>query len=98
MVSGHPYLLVDGGEFGPAFPVGAIPFLERNGLYWGPPADGASAVAELERMRRDGANFVAFAWNAFWWLDYYSELVNHLRLCYLVVYESPNVRVFDLRA
>jgi hypothetical protein len=43
----------------------AIPFLERDGQYWGPPADDSTATQELERLRRTGAKFIVFAWLRF---------------------------------
>ncbi|MDP8931937.1 MAG: hypothetical protein M3O70_26050 [Actinomycetota bacterium] len=49
-----------------------LPFLERGGLPSGRPPDDATAIAELERMRADGASIIAFAaWPSFWWLDHY---------------------------
>jgi hypothetical protein len=57
---------------------GALPFPERDGVYWPPPADGHAKLAELERRRRAGRQFVVFAQLAFWWLDNYAELRDHL--------------------
>src|SRR5262249_19515975 len=47
-----------------------LPFVEREGQYWGPPADDGAAIKELERLCASGAGFLVFAWPAFWWLDY----------------------------
>ena len=44
-----------------------IPFLERDGQYWGPPASDKTAVRELERLRRAGADYIVFAWCSYWW-------------------------------
>lgn len=74
-----------------------IPFLERDGQYWGQPADDQTAVRELERLRGAGASCIAFAWPAFWWLDHYSGLHEHLRLRYPCVIRGENLVVFDLR-
>lgn len=38
-----------------------IPFLEREGQYWGLPADDSTAIQELERLRQLGANSIVFA-------------------------------------
>lgn len=77
---GARYILVDQDETdikdGIASP--AIPFLERNGHYWGPPADDAHAISELERLRREGAQFIVFPWLAFWWLEHYGGFAAHL--------------------
>src|SRR4051812_45911146 len=48
-----------------------IPFTQRDGQYWGPPADDAAAVAELDRLGKSGVKFLAIAWQAFWWIDQY---------------------------
>src|ERR1051326_906095 len=56
-----------------------IPFLEREGRYWGPPENDAVALSELERLRQAGASHIIFAWPSFWWLDYYNGLRNHLQ-------------------
>jgi len=39
------------------------------------PADGAAAVQELEAARERGARFLVFPRTAFWWLDFYDELL-----------------------
>ncbi|HET8578283.1 MAG TPA: FkbM family methyltransferase [Methylomirabilota bacterium] len=55
------------------------PFLERDGQYWGPPADDATAIQELQRLRTAGAEFIVFAPCGFWWLEYYTSLSDYLR-------------------
>jgi len=55
-----------------------LAFLERDGEYWGPPVDDAEAIRELDRMRKSGADHIAFPWITKWWLEYYQGLVPHL--------------------
>jgi len=55
-----------------------LPFLERDGEYWGSPADDETAIRELERLRADGARFLVFPWFSFWWLDCYPRFRDHL--------------------
>ncbi len=74
-----------------------IPFLEHEGQYWGCPADDATAIAELERLRERGADFMVFTWQAFWWLDYYSGLRRRLRGEFHCELENDRVVIFDLR-
>jgi hypothetical protein len=75
-----------------------VPFLEKGGQYWGPPADDGEAVRELERLRGEGVSFIAFAWPAFWWLDYYAGLRRHLDEGFRCVLRNERLVVFDLRA
>lgn len=76
-----------------------LPFLEREGTYWGAPADSPHAVAELERMRaEEGATALAFVWPCLWWLDAYPGLIEHLERGYRHLGASQNVVVWDLAA
>jgi glycosyltransferase involved in cell wall biosynthesis len=73
-----------------------FPFLERDGSYWGAPADDAVAIDELERLREAGATFAAFAWPAFWWLEHYRGFARHLHAEYRCVDRNDELMVFDL--
>lgn len=75
----------------------AIPFLERDGQYWGEPAHDEAAIRELERSRESGVSFIVFPWTAFWWLDYFSGLNQHLRSQFRCVLENERLVMFDLR-
>src|SRR6185369_16402483 len=45
---GVAFILVDEEQLRSSLPdQHALPFLERNGEYWGPPSDDATAIAEL---------------------------------------------------
>jgi hypothetical protein len=96
---GHTIILVDEEQFGGR--VGAsnrrIPFLERDGQYWGAPADDSTAIRECERLRQAGAEFMILAWPAFWWLDYYSEFSGYLRAKFPCPLANERLVVFDLR-
>ena len=74
-----------------------IPFLERDGQYWGSPRDDVSAIAELERLQEAGAQFIVFAWSTFWWFDYYVGLRQYLRTRFPCVLENDSIVMFDLR-
>ncbi len=97
--AGDKFILVDENIRIREFVVGrhALPFLERDGLYWGNPADDETAMRELERMRKCGASFMVFGWPAFWWFDYYSRFCNYLHSKFPCVLESERLVVFDLR-
>jgi hypothetical protein len=92
------FILVDENQLGPMVAGGrrALPFLEREGQYWGPPPDDDTAIQELERLRRSGAGFIVFAWPALWWLEYYSELYCYLRARYQCIWENERLVVFEL--
>lgn len=94
------FLLVDAGQIGTLELASRVrvPFLERDGLYWGPPPDDETAIAEFERMCRDGTEFIVIAWPAFWWLDHYAGFHRHLRANFHRVVENESVVVFDVRS
>jgi SAM-dependent methyltransferase len=96
---GETFVLVDDEQLGSAVAGGyrTLPFLERDGEYWGPPPDDDTAIDELERLRRQGASFLVFAWPAFWWLEHYAELARHVRSRFTCLLESEWLVVFDLR-
>jgi hypothetical protein len=97
--SGATYILVDELQTRLAADAEhrALPFLEKNGEYWGLPGDSQEAIREIERMRRSGCTHIVFAWPAFWWLDYYREMTEYLRTRSRCVLESERLRMFDLR-
>ncbi|MHC4488047.1 MAG: glycosyltransferase family 2 protein [Planctomycetota bacterium] len=92
-------ILVDEGSFGNAlFPEEqTIPFLERDGQYWGCPPDDDTAIREFNRLQRSGAEFILFGWPAFWWLDHYVELHRYLRSKFPCRMKNKRVVVFDMR-
>jgi glycosyltransferase involved in cell wall biosynthesis len=95
---GRTFVLVDEGEWGAEFAPDrqVIPFLERDGCYWGVPAEDRTAIQELERLRGMGASFVVFGWPAFWWLDYYSGMREYLQSRYPCVLSNSRLVVYDL--
>jgi hypothetical protein len=99
--AGESFILVDGNEWGSEIAADgrrSIPFLERDGQYWGQPPDDATAILEVERLRKAGAKFIVFGWPAFWWLDYYGGLRDHLSSNYDRVARNSRMIVFDLRS
>jgi Sulfotransferase domain len=94
----EPFLLVDQASFGDLAGHGgrAVPFTERDGQYWGPPADDAAAVRELDARVAAGVRWAVFGWPAFWWLDYYPGLARRLHARGRVVHQSDRLIVFHL--
>ncbi len=98
---GATMILVDEQGFGKDFAADrrCLPFLEREGDYWGAPADDATALAEFERMlRSEDPGYIVIGWPAYWWLDQYPGFSNHLRSSFRCVMENERVTVFDLNA
>jgi glycosyl transferase-like sugar-binding protein len=95
---GHAFICVDDaiglGRFSHR---PSVSFLERGGHYVGKPPDDATAIAELQRMQREGARFIAFIGPARWWLDYYTGLQEHLRSSAIFVTQSEHLTLFALR-
>jgi SAM-dependent methyltransferase len=75
-----------------------LPFLERDGSYWGPPDNDRTAIAELERLRQAGASHIVFAWPSFWWLDYYAGLRTHLQTNYPCLLANERLVAFSLKS
>jgi O-methyltransferase len=92
--AGTPFILVDEQVYG----WDAIPFLEHDGGYWGPPADSLTAIEELERLRDAGAAFIVFGWPGYWWLDHYADFARHLEKRARCCLRSKYVVIFDLRS
>jgi SAM-dependent methyltransferase len=96
---GATFILVDDGQWGRVRSLESyrvIPFLERDGQYWGPPPDDATAWQELKRLQHAGATHIAFAWPAFWWLQHYAEFNKQLRTEFPCVLENERLTVFGL--
>lgn len=95
-----PFILVDQARWlGTEIVAGLnpIPFQEKDGQYWGQPGDSETAIRELERLRQLGATHIAFAWHAFWWLEYYLEFYNYLRSRFSRVLNNDRLIVFELK-
>jgi hypothetical protein len=90
---------LDQGGFGPTIAGRAsLPFLEKNGKYFGPPATDAEALAELDRARSSGASHLAVLWPAFWFFDAYPRWAARLRNVHRCLIDNDRVAVFELRA
>jgi hypothetical protein len=96
-----PFILIDQEQWGADDVIGGrrrIPFIERDGGYWGLPDDDETAIRELERLRQDAqVRFLAIAWPAFWWLDYYAGFGAHVGMHYASLLSNENVRLFGPR-
>jgi len=93
----EPFILVDEEQLRSELPHRrAIPFLEKDGGYWGPPEDDDIAIRELERLRRAGAKYIIFTWPTFWWLEHFTGFRAHLRKNYPCALKNDRFLMFDL--
>jgi glycosyltransferase involved in cell wall biosynthesis len=59
--TGKCFILVDENQWSSELPqFNFLPFLERDGYYWGAPADDSCAIEELERMRYCGCKLHSY--------------------------------------
>lgn len=96
---GRSFILVDNNEWGAGQPVKervSIPFIERDGEYWGVPTDDDEALVELERLRAAGASHIVFWWTSFWWFDHYAKLYRWLRSDCSCVLANDRLVAFDI--
>jgi len=73
-------------------------FLEQRGIYGGTPKDSQQAIADLERLHRQGATHFVFTANTFWWLNSYPELTQHLNETATLVEATPAFKIYRLDA
>ncbi len=97
--AGLPFILVDDGHWmmPPSENRRAIPFIEREGQYWGPPNDDPHAVEELKRLRQSGSRFIVLAWPAFWWIEHYAGFYRYVREHSRCLVENERLIVFELK-
>jgi hypothetical protein len=92
------WIFVDNGQFPGKLPhARVIPFLEKDGAYWGNPENDTQAISELERLRKSDAAFIVFVESSFWWLEHYVGFHNDLRTQHKCVLANERLIVFDLR-
>lgn len=97
---GVSYVLVDDNQWAQGALLArrtAIPFLEKDGQYWGAPADDRTAIKELERLRAEGSCLLVFGEPAFWWLDHYAQFRGYVASRYPCLLRNERLIVFDLR-
>jgi 4-amino-4-deoxy-L-arabinose transferase-like glycosyltransferase len=71
-------------------------FLEKDGIYNGTPTESQQAIADLERLRRQGATHLVFTANTVWWLESYPELTRHVAEVATLMEARPQFRIYKL--
>lgn len=97
--SGRRFLLLDQDEYRTSLDVRGtpVPFPEREGTYWGPPAGDDDAIRDCDDMAKRGIEYAVVTRSAFWWLVHYPRFHRHLREHYRCVLENDLALIFDLR-
>ena len=68
-----------------------------GGMYAGHyPADSNACIAELERMRIDGADYLVIPATAQWWVQHYKEFGEYLNTRYAALGDAGSATVFRL--
>jgi predicted O-methyltransferase YrrM len=75
-----------------------IPFLERDGEYWGSPDDDGTAIRELYRLHQSGARFFSVLWPQFWYFDCYPQLAVYLDANFKCLLRNDRIVLYDLAA
>jgi 4-amino-4-deoxy-L-arabinose transferase-like glycosyltransferase len=73
-------------------------FLEQNGIYDGNPKNSQQAIADLERLRRQGATHFVFTTPRFWWLESYPEFIQHLSESATLLEATQEFKIYKLAA
>jgi hypothetical protein len=68
----------------------------QDGRFNGYPADGQQAITLLEKFRGEGAGYVAFPRDAFWWFDHYIGLREYLDSRYQRLRETDEYIIFNV--
>jgi glycosyltransferase involved in cell wall biosynthesis len=75
-----------------------VPYMERNGVYAGPPVDDTEAIAELQRQRERGERFFVVAYPHLWYLDYFPDLRAWLLRWARERLRNDRVAIFEISA
>jgi glycosyltransferase involved in cell wall biosynthesis len=93
------FIIADQGQMQPTDLLSGrrcLPFMERDGMWWGNPPDDEGAIRELERLRKTGANHFALTWLSFWYCDAYPRFAALLRTNFSCTFSNNRVMIFGL--
>ncbi len=68
----------------------------QDGLFKGYPADSQRAITLLEQWRGEGAGYLAFPQDGFWWFAHYPGLQEYLDSRYQRLSETDEYIIFDV--
>jgi hypothetical protein len=95
---GETFVLADANEWGLQRHFSGrrrLHFIDRDGSYWGPPADDDEAVLEIGKAKQKGASYIFFTWTTAWYLEHYKGMSEFLRSRCHVVLENSRLTAFQ---
>jgi glycosyltransferase involved in cell wall biosynthesis len=98
---GSTIILIDGGQCGLTDVLDqrrVLPFAEKDGVFWGAPADDPAAPLEFERHCAAGATHLVIVRPVFWYLDHYTGFAEQLRRNARCMLNDHDVIIFDLKS
>jgi glycosyltransferase involved in cell wall biosynthesis len=96
---GEWFALADGGQWGVNVRLGgrhAVPFLGRDGQYWGDPPHDRAAIEELHRLRGAGLRWLVVAWPCYWWCTFYREFAVFLDEVFTCRLRTEEVQIYSI--
>ena len=75
-----------------------IPFVERDGIYWGPPGSATEAIDEIQKQHQRGVSWLIIAWPMFWILEKYPGFSAFVHNHFESRHQSAIVRIFQSRS
>lgn len=70
--------------------------LQKDGIYYGDPADSESAISNLRELREKGANYLVFSSNTMWWLDLYPEFKEYVHANSALIAATSQFQIYRL--
>ncbi|MGH7179448.1 MAG: glycosyltransferase family 2 protein [Tepidisphaeraceae bacterium] len=98
--TGESFILIDDSQLGLGNTFRGrrvLPMIERDGQYWGPPADDSEAIRQLDRLVDSGIKWLVFGWPSYWWLDQYWQFRIHVERRFALRANTPHVLVYQLQ-
>ena len=94
---GEKLILIDEGRLKPELfnNWDTVPFLEKEGEYWGLPAGDEEFIQELNRQRSNGVRYLVLVNTSFWVPDHYQAWASYQPKHLQERFQSAYVQVFE---
>lgn len=92
------FLLLDEGRAGNAFDDcgEAVAFPQKDGTFAGNPSSSSAAIEEMNELKKR-ANYLVILESSFWWMNYYSEWFDNLRLASRPLIDNEIIKVYQFK-